>query len=78
MSAVAAAFVSGAFAIIVAVIAYEGAKFRRDLDACLRDRKQLRQTLQLIVSALVGLLTDEKRDELLIAVERAVSDGDGF
>lgn len=72
MSTVLAAVIAGLFSLGAVVIANFYARIRRDLDACLRDRRQLRQTMQLITSALVGLLQPDQRDALLIAITHAI------
>jgi hypothetical protein len=71
---VIAALIAGVFSIGAVVLANFATKVRRDLDDCLRERRQLKQVLQLTVSALVGLLPDKKRDELLVAVANALDD----
>lgn len=49
-------------------------KVRGELEACLRDRRQLKQVLQLVVGSIVGLLPQEQKLELLRAVDRALDD----
>lgn len=76
MSAIAAATVAGMFSIGAAIAADFARRVRRDLDDCLRERKQLKQVLQLTVSSLVGLLPAPKRDELLVRVAEALENVD--
>lgn len=47
-------------------------KVRADLDACLRDRQALRQLVQLIAGAFVGLLPERERLTLLRAIDETV------
>lgn len=76
MTTIAAAIVTGLLGIGAVAVANAFTRVRRDLDACLRERKQLKQVLQLTVSALVGLLPEKRRDELLVAVENALAQAD--
>lgn len=76
MTPIAAAVVAGVFGCAAAAISAALARVRRDLDACLRDRRQLKLSMQLIVGSLVGLLPDAKRDQLLVAVSAALESVD--
>ncbi len=74
MSGLAVAIVTGVFAIAAVIVANFGARVRRDLDDCLRERRQLKQVLQLTVSSLVGLLPERDRDRLLVSVANALEE----
>lgn len=72
MSTIAAAVIAGVFSLSAVALGNLLSKVRRDLDACLRERKQLKQVLQLTVSALVGLLPAQERDRLLLSIDAAL------
>jgi hypothetical protein len=76
MTPIAVAVITGLFTTLAAIVAVFAQRVRRDLDACLRDRRQLKQVLQLTVGALVGLLPDHQRDQLLVNVAGALESVD--
>jgi hypothetical protein len=71
---VIAAAVTAGGAVGAAVIAALVSRIRRDLEACERDRRQLKQVLQLVVGSIVGLLPERERLTLLRAVDNALED----
>jgi predicted type IV restriction endonuclease len=74
VTAVIAATVTALAAVFVALITAFYNRIRRDLEACERERKQLKQVLQLVVSSIVGLLQPEQKVALLQAVDAALND----
>ncbi len=78
MSAIATAAVAGGCGIVATLsAAWVSSRLRvmrADLDACLRDRRQLRQVLQLITGAFVGLLPERERLALLRTINETVND----
>lgn len=74
MNTVVAAVIAAFASVGIAAVSWLGARIRRDLDACERDRRQLKQVLHLVVGSIVGLLPERDRLHLLHAVDRALDD----
>lgn len=76
MTTVAAAIVSGTFALIAGcVVAWFNGQLRDirgELDVCQRDRRQLRSLVQLIAGAIVGMLPEPERLTLLRRIDEAI------
>ena len=65
MTTIAAAVVAGCFSIGAVGLSFVLARIRRELDECVRDRRELRRQVQQFVNALVGVLPARQRDALL-------------
>lgn len=74
MTTIAAAIVAGCFSLGAVLLSFALAKIRRDLAECVRDRRELRRTLQQFVNALVGVLPPRQRDALLETASSALAD----
>lgn len=73
---IAAAAVTAVGAIVAVWVGALAQKIRGELEACRRDRRQLRQVLQIVVSSLVGLLPEETRLRLLTNLDDALTPDD--
>jgi hypothetical protein len=71
---VIASAVTASATVLVAILGAFFQRIRRDLEACERDRRQLKQVLQLVVGSIVGLLPERERLQLLRAVDDALED----
>jgi len=74
MTPIVAAVIAAFAAVLVALLTSFTQRVRNELDACLRERRQLKQVLQLVVGSIVGLLAEPQRLELLRAVDKALDD----
>ncbi len=74
MTSVAVALITALTAIVVALVTGWTRRVRSELEACLRERRQLKQVLQLVIGSIVGLLPERQRLELLRAVDDALDD----
>ena len=67
MNLILVATIAGASSIVVAIVGMVGARVKRDLDACERDRRMMRHMLHLFVGAIVGVVPERERLKLIEA-----------
>lgn len=72
IGAILAACIGAVGVILAARVSSQIARIKGDLDACLRDRRQLRQLVQLIAGAFVGTLPERERLSLLRRIDETL------